>query len=325
MFRDCRESVPVATHVRPAVLVAALVLASLLAGCASTPEPEELVPELYLMPGHSAYFSADVLSNRDLFTYVVTQLGGNLSTVVDRTYRISGGVTIIPGISPDLTAIASGNFPEGATRFALNGDRNFEKQSAQVNGKNIEYYRSTTGTIQVALPRSGLIFVSNGLILSMVDRSLAEAAAVAARAAPLADLLEVGLISGQDAAMIFPDPGAVLLGRLGIDPGGIPVERISLYLRRHRFEPGVDDPASADDEEIELSGAFELRTPEEAALFRRLGRLFILLFIRTIGLDSSGIQGSFEITANENVVVFTGVIMNRDELVGVVRRVVGLP
>lgn len=305
-------------------LAVALGLASILSGCASTPEPEELVPELYLMPGHSAYFSADVLSNRDLFAYVVSGLGGNLSSVVGRTYRITGGVTIIPTISPDLTVIASGNFPQGGTTFALGSDRSFEKQSAQVNGDEVEYFRSTSGTIQVAVPQSGMVFVSNGLILSMVDRSLAEAAAVAARAAPLADLLEVGPVSGNDATIIFPDPGGVLFARFGIDSGGIPVKRIALHLRRQRLEPGIDDPSVPDDHEIELTGAFEMGSVQEAALFRRIGRLFILLFIRTIGLDTAGIRDSVEITAEENVVLFGGVTMNRDELVGVVKNVVGL-
>ncbi|MFW5744985.1 MAG: hypothetical protein ACOC2D_17050, partial [Spirochaetota bacterium] len=76
---------------------------------------------------------------------------------------------------------------------------------------------------------------------------------------------------------------------------------------------------------LELGGTLELRSERDAALFGRIGRLFVIVFVRALGLDSEAVQQAAVIEVDESSVVFAGIPMSRAELAGAILRVTGAP
>ena len=71
---------------------------------------------------------------------------------------------------------------------------------------------------------------------------------------------------------------------------------------------------------IELAGRFEFGSETEAALFSRLGRVFILGFVRSLGLDTERLRDTVEIETDGAVLVFSGVTMSPADLTALVSR-----
>ena len=61
----------------------------------------------------------------------------------------------------------------------------------------------------------------------------------------------------------------------------------------------------------------------QAALFGRLGRVFIVGFVRGFGLETANLRNTVKIESSGTEVRFRGVIMSADELVGLVTRLTG--
>jgi hypothetical protein len=121
----------------------------------------------------------------------------------------------------------------------------------------------------------------------------------------------VGTEGGADAVVIFEDPGRGVLQSLGVDAGPLPLTSIALSVTN------VDDAA------FELGGSFTMRSARDATLFGRIGRLFVIVFVRSLGLDSTAAQANAVIVVDGANVVFSGIPMGLDELSAAIGRVTG--
>ncbi|MEE8441286.1 MAG: hypothetical protein V3S41_06155, partial [Spirochaetia bacterium] len=74
---------------------------------------------------------------------------------------------------------------------------------------------------------------------------------------------------------------------------------------------------------LELAGEFEFSSEAQAALFGRLSRVFIPGFVRALGLDTTNLRDTVEIETNGTEVLFRGVTMSPDDLVGLAIRLTG--
>jgi hypothetical protein len=285
------------------------------AGCATrAPEPE--IPlESYLLPGYSTWFAADVAGNVDLYSYLAAELQPGIQGPVERMRRIAGGLRLIPGEPPELSAVASGAFPRTGVRFALTTSRDFERTTAEVDGERAVYYRQREGLLQLAVPADDILYLSTGILLEMlpsrppadleIERDIYEA------------LRAVGSPGAPDALLIFDDPAAGFLGSLGVEAPMLPITRIDLSITVDRA--GDESTAGAEASGVDFGGVLHLRSEREAALFGRVGRFFVIILVRALGLDGPAVQESVEITVEENLVRFTGIPISREELVDVLR------
>lgn len=287
----------------------ALAAVLVLAGCATrSPEPPPF-PESLLLTDYSSWFAVDVAGNRDLIELVLADFQDDLGGVVSRTDRIVGGLRVLPGAPADFSAVAAGDFPRGGVQFALRSNRTFERLSTDVDGNRATYFRQLERPLQLAIPAPNLMYISTGRVLEMLQpRRPAE---LDLRPDVYRQLRRVGTADGADALVIFDDPGRGVLQSLGVDAGPLPLTRISLSVTN------VDDAA------LELGGSFAMRSARDAALFGRVGRLFVIVFVRSLGLDSNAAQANAAIEVEGASVVFSGIPMQRDELTAALSRISG--
>lgn len=299
------------------LVAGSIVAAVFLAGCATAPVEPPPAPESLLLTDYATWFAADVEGNRELLSWLLEELDADLGGVVDRTARLVGGVRLVPGAPAELSAVAAGAFPRGSVRFALTTSRDFDRETAQVDGRRRIYFRDRAGSLQLALPRSDYLYLSSGRVLEMLqDRPPAE---LDLRPEVYESMRAVGSVEGPDALVLFDDPGAGLLESLGVQARGLPLRAISLSITNRA---GTSDGGPAD---LELGGTLELRSERDAALFGRIGRLFVIVFVRALGLDSEAVQQAAVIEVTGSNVVFTGIPMSRAELARAIVRVTGAP
>lgn len=290
-------------------LLAAGVALLLLGACASAPPPVELRPESLLLTDYSSWFAADIAGNRELIAYVLGELDSDLGTVVARTDRIAGGVRLLPGDAFELSAVASGRYPRGGVQLALTLDRGFERARAQVDGRRPVFFREREGFIQLAVPASDYLYLSTGRVLDMLERR--PPAEMDLDPALFARLRAVGSEEGPALLFIFDDPGRELLGSIGVEAPALPLTRIELSV------------TNSGDEELRLGGDLAFRTAREAELFGRVGRFFVIVLVRALGLDSAAAQERTVIEVADERVVFSEIPMSREELVGLLRSLSG--
>lgn len=273
-------------------------------GCATAPVEPAAPLESFLLPGYDTWFVADVAGNADLYEYVLDQIDPDLGGAVGRVDRIAGGMRLVNNGQPELAAVASGNLPKGGFQFALTTGRGFQRRTAQVDGEREVYYRQREGVLQLAVPRDDLLYIANGRILEMLPQR--PPAELDLEPEIFRALRDVGLSNQPDALIIFDDPSLGLLSSLGVDAPALAITRIELSV-------------TAREEGIDLGGTLHLRSSREAALFGRVGRLFVIVFVRALGLDGPTVQDSAEIRVEDNRVQFVGIPMSRDELVTALR------
>jgi len=288
---------------------AGLVAALVLGGCVTRgPEPSPF-PESLLLTDYTSWFAVDIAGNRALIESVLSEVEGDLGGVVSRTERIVGGLRLIPGAPAEFSAVAAGDFPRGGVQFALRSNRAFERLSTDVDGSRTIYYRQLESPVQLAIPAPDLIYISTGRVLEMLHpRPPAE---LDMSPEVYRELRRVGTAGGGDAVVIFDDPGRGVLESLGVDAGPLPLTRIALSV------------SNVDDEALELGGSFTMRSARDAALFGRIGRLFVIVFVRSLGLDSNAAQANAEIVVDGAKVVFSGIPMGREELSAAIGRITG--
>lgn len=289
-------------------LVVLAALLAFLASCATRePVPEPPI-ESYLLTVYSNWFAADVAGSIDLYEYVLSELDAGLAGTINRVERISGGLRLQRGGPPEVSAVARGSFPKGGFQFALATNRSFERKTADIGGSREVYFTEREGLLQLAVPRSGLLYLSNGLLLDMLpDRPSAE---FDMDRDVYESLVAVGEEGQPDAKVIFADPARQLLSTLGLSAPNFPLQRIDLNV-------------TTDGDGLRFGGELFLRSEVEAALFGRVGRFFVILFVRALGLDSPSVQNDVEIEVEGTTVAFSNIPMTRDELVAAVRSFTG--
>ncbi len=144
---------------------AALVLAS----CASVPSrlPSEwmgVLPENATM-----YLSFSVAGSADVIKKALKGAGPDLqdvSTLMDRTSRMVGAVTLSPGAPARFDVVALGNYPSGIIGMRLRGSKEW-KETATAQGS---YWQWSKAGLQMGIPNNGILLASNGGIETLLAR-----------------------------------------------------------------------------------------------------------------------------------------------------------
>jgi hypothetical protein len=271
-------------------------------------------PEERLLPGFSGYFSADVAGNRALFAELLSALEVESEQIVKRTNRIAGGFDLSALGPTDLVAIAYGSFPSGLTQFSLRRNRAFAERTLQGEEAKSVYVQDPIepdrSALHVFVPQDDVLHLTAGLqaeqLILRLDRERGVGRQTLRRST-YSRLIDVGGADGPVATVVFEDPGSGLLGFLGVDAPGVPITDLALSL----FES---------EGEFTLEGELATRSEREAALFSRLSRFFVLLFVRSLGLDADRAREEVEIGLEGNLVRFGNIPVSSDELAGVVLR-----
>lgn len=288
-----------------AVVVASL---ALLWACATGAPQLVRYPEDEVPAGYPAYFAADIAGNRELLRNVARALAFEQSSVIERTDRIAGGLSLEPGGSR-LSAVAYGAFPRGLVEFSLSLNGELERSASRVRPGQV-LFRQREGNLELAVTGEDVLYVSSGEMEYMLSAPPRGRAAI--RRDTYSSLVSVGGTFGPEAVIVFEDPGAGLLSRLGVQDPSVPLTSVSLALRVEKSS-------------LFLDGRFTMRTQQEAALFSRLGRLFVILFVRALGLDPVAAREQAVITAEGNRVFFSNIPMSEQELVMVISTFTGQP
>ncbi len=324
-------------------------------GCATAPSAPAPTVLNYLIPEQSIYFGVDVAANRELMSYVAGSLGAEADVIVNRIdlfagsldLSVSGGavssaVAGFPGVA-GFSGVAFGRFPQGATRFALWKDREFRRSVAEPNidadsdTDRLVYYRQVGGPLEVAVPESGVILVSTESVANLIRATgTNELGRDRVDGKIVERIRSVGTVEGPDIVIELPEPVSVLTGQLGLDLPRFPILRLSLAAtvaavaedtaaedtgRGYALEDTAVRPVPA--VRLGLSGEFEFSSEAQAALFGRLGRVFILGFVRALGLETTNLSDTVEIETDGRELRFQGVTISPDELVALVLRLTG--
>ncbi len=330
--------------------LAALLLTYLVwvTGCATAPPTPAPGAEAYLIPGQSVYFGVNVAGNRELVSYVAAALGAEADVIINRIDLLAGSLDLsvsggaVSSMGAGFSGVALGRFPQGATRFALWKDREFRRSVAEADidadpdTDRLVYYRQVGGPLEVAVPQSGVILVSTESVVDLIRATDAVELGrdhvdgkIVERIRSVGGRILGGRIlgGGPDIVIELPEPVSVLTGQLGLDLPRFPILRLSLAVT---VAPVAEDTAADDTAEhpvpavrLGLTGEFEFSTEAQAALFGRLGRVFILGFVRALGLETTNLSDTVEIETDGTELCFQGVTMSPDELVALAIRLTG--
>ncbi len=297
-------------------------------GCATAPPAPIPAVEDYLVPDQSAYFGVAVAANRDLVAYVAGALGAEAEVIVNRIDLFAGSLEFSVAGDPVFSGVALGRFPQGATRIALWKDRGFKRSVVETDGDRLVYYRQADGLLEVAVPESGIILLSTDSVAGLIHA--VEPGQDRLDAETVDHIRSVGGLvgAGPDIVIVLPEPASLLSGSLGLDFPRVPILRVSLAVTVEVAEDMADtEPAAAGPPvpavHLELAGEFEFSSEAQAALFGRLSRVFIPGFVRALGLDTTNLRDTVEIETNGTEVLFRGVTMSPDDLVGLAIRLTG--
>jgi hypothetical protein len=349
MCRAAGESRGLKTSRGSGLLIVLLAVLLSVGGCATgrgavTPSA---AAEDYLAAGESAYFGANVAANRDLVSYVVASLGANADVVIRRVDLFAGSISLGGPAAAEFSGVAFGRFPKGATQYALWRDRGFNRSVAEMDSGKLVYFTQTDGLLEVAVPDSGIILMSTGSVVNLASQVGAPSERGRLEAETADDLRSVsdfpsatglraqGARIGPDIVIVFPEPAEMLVGPLGLDTARFPIQRLSLAAfvtdKPAGANPATLSTPAADESVgplapavlIELVGVFEFSSEMEAALFGRLGRVFILGFMRSLGLETGTLRDTVTIEVDGSALTFGGVAISPDELVNLIVRLTG--
>ncbi len=314
---------------------AALVTALFATACATPPDRAVRPLESRLLAGYPAYFSADVAGNRELLAYVLDALEIEQDRLLGRTDRIAGGLRFEIGGPPTAFAIASGSFPRSGAQLGLTLDRSVARQTATIEGVRRVYFVERTDSdghgagaanpLQIALPESGIVYVAIGAASDgaarapLVETMLADRSPAELSIAPdvFERLTAVGSPGRPLATIVLTDPGAGFLSALGVSAPLLPITTVALSVAGAM---GADRRvAGSEPEPLVLSGDLVFGNERDAALFARVGRVFVVLLVRALGLDAASAQAQTRIAVSGTRVEFTEIPMTPEELVAVIR------
>jgi hypothetical protein len=313
MYRASGEGVTPRGSGAGLVAAAALLLAG---ACATAPEGARPDVSGYLLADQAGYVAVDVSDNAELVARLVGTFDPDAAGLVERVDVVAASLHTTAAGPAGFDAVALGEFPRGGVRYALRRDPAFERTVLRLDGTRIVYFSSTNGELEITVPRTGVVLFSTGSVTGLAQKleagdGVAGGQESGTSVAPI--FAELGRPRGPDAFFLLADPASFLGGRLGLDLTAVPIHGLVLQ--------AVVAPESGG---ISLSGDFTLATEAQAALFARLGRVFVLSFMRSLGLDTSGLRESLEIGAVGTQLEFRGVIVTEAELEEVVRRIGGI-
>ena len=141
----------------------------LLASCATVPSraPSDwmgVLPEDATM-----YLSFSVAGSADVIKKALKGAGPDLqdvSTLMDRTSRMVGAVTLARGSSARFDIVALGNYPSGIISMRLRGSREW-KETPTSHGA---YWQWSRAGLQMGIPNDAILLASNGGIEKLLQR-----------------------------------------------------------------------------------------------------------------------------------------------------------
>ena len=236
----------------------ALICVAALAACATVPEVSPPRPEDHLLPNHAAYFCLNVSENLHLVSYLARTMGLDADVVLNRVNIVAGSLALDESAEPAFFGVALGRFPAGATRFALWKDRGFRRAVTHIPSADDQdgdetrliFFRQADGPIEIAVPESGVILVSNRSVADLVtatgpphparddgaaanlsdpgriDPAIVERIGLVSTIGPGAGLREAD--TGTDLVIVLADPVAILSNSLGLELPRFPILQIAL-------------------------------------------------------------------------------------------------
>jgi len=153
----------------PRVLASAAAVALFLVSCASIPQrsPSEwlgVLPENATM-----YVSFSVTGSADLVRKALKDAGPDFQDVgslMDRTKRLVGAVTLTKGSPARFDIAALGGYPSAFIGLRLSGNKEW-KENATPSGK---YWQWSKAGLQMGIPNDGILLASNGGIERLLSR-----------------------------------------------------------------------------------------------------------------------------------------------------------
>jgi hypothetical protein len=147
---------------------AAMVLLSL-ASCATVPRrtPSEWLGVLPM--DATMYVSFSVTGSADLIRKALKDAGPDFQDVgslMDRTKRLVGAVTLKQGTPARFDVAALGGYPSGIIGMRLGGNKEW-KEIASPSGK---YWQWSKAGLQMGIPNNGILLASNGGIERLLSR-----------------------------------------------------------------------------------------------------------------------------------------------------------
>lgn len=156
-------------RILPRTLSAAALVLLLLASCATVPQrtPSEwlgVLPEDATM-----YVSFSVTGSGDLLRKALKDAGPDFQDVgslMDRTKRLVGAVTLAKGAPARFDVAALGGYPSGIIGLRLHGNKEWKETSSPFG----TYWQWSKAGLQMGIPNNGILLASNGGIERLLSR-----------------------------------------------------------------------------------------------------------------------------------------------------------
>jgi hypothetical protein len=152
-----------------------------LSSCATLPPPYSPADWLGLLPPESTVFAAADVAAAKGFLEAAAQRGlpagqqTELTGVLERTHRLYGALSLVPGLKPSFSLVALGVFNPGAVSCRLGAGSDWRRHrlgSGQETGnlRARTYWEHRRLALELAVPQPGVVLVSNGGITRMLYR-----------------------------------------------------------------------------------------------------------------------------------------------------------
>jgi hypothetical protein len=151
------------------ILGAAGVVLLALVSCASVPSraPAEW---LGVLPGDATmYVSFSLAGSADLVKKALKGAGPDfqdVSSLMDRTNRLVGAVTLAKGSPARFDIVALGGYPSGIISMRLRGSKDWK----EAKGEHGSYWQWSKAGLQMGIPNDGILLASNGGIDGLLSR-----------------------------------------------------------------------------------------------------------------------------------------------------------
>src|SRR5271157_832629 len=169
-MRSVPEKGPLMTRPRSLLpILAAAVASTLLASCATVPQraPSDWLG--VLPPDATMYISFSVTGSADLIRKALKDAGADfqdVGTLMDRTKRLVGAVTLVKGVAARFDVAALGGYPAGIIGIRLRGN----KEWTETTSPSGTYWQWSKAGLQMAIPNNGILLASNGGIEGLLSR-----------------------------------------------------------------------------------------------------------------------------------------------------------
>jgi len=261
--------------VRGSAAAAAVVVALLVAGCATLPPlaaPRDEGWYGVLPSGGGAYLSIAVGANRAVVKELLSESGvsqGAMQEVIDRTDRVIWCVgrpgAKRPGTPPPFAAVATGSYPKGLVDLRLGASGQWNRVAAPLSGSAggtnpvTWWWENRTNGLQLVLASRTIAFLSNGEIGAVVARLTGPESHAVPRAVR-------ERLDAADFALYLPHPEDLLQASA---PFGemVPVEGLVITVNRAM--------GSAADSDWVATGYVTMRSPRDARVFAVALKLLI--------------------------------------------------